>query len=142
MYKRSGGRFNETSRWKECYHCMMPCVRSWKLRYFTVTDNGILYTSKSKTFEIKDMLLYCFKFTIFYGLFKTGRELGLVIESSTRRLRIESDTLFNLILLVVAIRNALNDSPFAEKKKIKFEKYGSFAPIRNHCSSKFYADGK
>ena len=43
------------------------------MRYFTVTDNGILYTKKSKSFDIKDMLLFCFRFTMYYGLFKTGK---------------------------------------------------------------------
>ena len=46
------------------------------------------------------------------------------------------------MLLVVAIQTALNRGPFAKDKKDKYQKYGSFAPIRSHCSSKFYADGK
>jgi hypothetical protein len=60
------------------------------------------------------MLLYCFKFKIYEGLFKTGIELGIIIESSTRRLKIESQTLSNVILFVVAMKLALKESPFAE----------------------------
>jgi hypothetical protein len=65
-----------------------------------------------------------------------------VLESSTRRLKLEAEEFHVLILFIVAIKEALKMSPFSDEKREKSEKYGSFAPIRENCSSRFYIDGK
>lgn len=40
-------------------------------------------------------------------------------------------------MFVTAISEAISNSPFS-----KAQRYNSFAPIRENCTSKFYADGE
>ncbi len=65
--KLSGGRYNEKSCFKSFRHLLCPCARTWRSRYFTVTDNGLFYAKGKRTFLIRDMLIYCSQFQVLMG---------------------------------------------------------------------------
>jgi hypothetical protein len=67
LRKLSGGRYNEKSYCKSLRHCLCPCARTWRTRFFTVTDNGVFYSKVRRSFEVRDMLIYCNRFKLFIG---------------------------------------------------------------------------
>jgi hypothetical protein len=83
MKKHSGGRYTEATCSKKFSNTF---CRNWRSRWFTVTDEGIFYTIKRKSFEIKEMLNFSHHFKIYCGLEQTGHELGIEIVSSYRQL--------------------------------------------------------
>jgi hypothetical protein len=63
---------------------LFPCTRSWRSRFFTVTDNGVFYSLKKKSYEIRDMFLFCNRFKVLCGNLQTDHELGIVLKTATR----------------------------------------------------------
>jgi hypothetical protein len=84
LRKLSGGRYNEATCGKKMRSLLCPCARNWRSRYFTITDNGVFYSKRSKSFEIRDMLLFCNRFKVMCGSRQTSDELGIILHSATR----------------------------------------------------------
>ena len=137
LKKLSGGRYNEVSCCKSLRHLICPCARSWRTRFFTVTDSGVFYTREKKSYQLKEMLLYCTKFRLFWGVRETGEYLGIELISSTRELTLIAKEPSDFVLFVSAVGEAMRNSPLAGPQR-----FDSFAPIREGGSSKFYVDGE
>lgn len=115
MRKLSGGRYNEKSYCKSLGHCLCPCARTWRSRHFTITDNGVFYTKLKRSFEVKDMLIYCNRFKIFVGKEETDDELGIKVKSATRELALVATSIQTFVLFVTAIKDALSNSPLTKE---------------------------
>ena len=83
------------------------------------------------------MIPYSVGFRLFYGQAETGYTYGIVLNSSHRILSIDAGDIFNLTYFVYWLRKAMKENDYFTHKK-----YGSFANIREKCSSKYYIDGK
>lgn len=82
LLKRTGGRFKENL----CQvYCGVLC-RRWLKRWFTITDEGILYSITSQSKVVREMFLFDQSFKLEYGLKATGTKKGLTIITSNRKL--------------------------------------------------------
>lgn len=102
-----------------------------------MTDNGVFYSKRRKTFEIRDMLLFCNRFRLLSGNVETDDELGIVLLSATRRLSLLAKSVPDFVLFLTAVQQALANCAFAQPQR-----FDSFAPVHNHCLTKFYVDGE
>lgn len=118
-------------------HCLCPCAKTWRSRYFTVTDNGVFYALQRRTFEIRDMLIFCNRFKVLVGKEETDYEFGVTIISATRELALVASEISTFVLFVTALNEALEGSPLTKEHPFQ-----SFSPQRSNCSTKFYADGE
>jgi hypothetical protein len=72
-----------------------------------------------------------------HGKTQTGSEKGIILETSHRRLTLESLTLFDYLQFVYYIKQGLKRSEYSA-----LHRYNSFAPIRQNCHIDFYVDGE
>ena len=63
--------------------------------------------------------------------------MGVTIKSSQRELALIATDVCTFVLFVTAMREALESSPLTKEHP-----FGSFSPVRNNCSTVFYADGE
>lgn len=89
-----------------------------------------------RSFEVRDMLIFCNRFKMFLGGQETDDELGVTLRSSQRELALVASDVTTFVLFVTAMREALENSPLTKENP-----FGSFSPPRSHCSTTFYADG-
>jgi hypothetical protein len=72
-----------------------------------VTDNGVFYSKLRRSFEVRDMLIYCNRFKIFVGSQETDDEFGVTLKSSQRELALVAQDVCTFVLFVTAMREAL-----------------------------------
>lgn len=128
MYKRSGGRYQES-----CIKCGV-IFKTWKIRYFIIHNEGIIY--KDENNNIKEYVTYDYDFRMKHGKQQTGSDKGLILETSHRKLTLEALTLFDYLQFVYYVKMGLKNSEYST-----IHRYNSFAPVRQNCNIDFFVDG-
>ncbi|KAL4487944.1 hypothetical protein ABPG72_022804 [Tetrahymena utriculariae] len=127
--KRSGGRFKK--------QCRGSC-HTWSVRYLAITSEGLMYskTNRGINSNIREILLFDQNFNMEYGKFQTGKEQGIVITTSTRKVRLECYSQFHFYDVLAACKEAISLSPY-----IEIHRFDSFAPERKDAECKWFVDG-
>jgi len=133
--KRSGGRFrdNKFSFFRNFLY------KPWHKRWFTLTEEGLIYTIDSTSTKPREVVLFDQSFKIELGDVEDGiKKKGVSIITPNRRLNLKTRKIFNALEWGDAIRRVVKASPYTN-----LNRYESFAPIRertNEC--KWFADAK
>ncbi|KAL4469400.1 hypothetical protein ABPG74_004653 [Tetrahymena malaccensis] len=127
--KRSGGRFKKQCR---------GCCHTWSVRYLAITSEGLMYSksNRGQNSNIREILLFDQNFNMEYGKFQTGKEQGIVINTSTRKVRLECYSQFHFYDVLAACKEAISLSPY-----IEIHRFDSFAPERKDAECKWFVDG-
>ncbi|EAR88634.2 phospholipase d1 (macronuclear) [Tetrahymena thermophila SB210] len=127
--KRSGGRFKKQCR---------GCCHTWSVRYLAITSEGLMYSKSNRGLNsnIREILLFDQNFNMEYGKFQTGKEMGIVITTSTRKVRLECYSQFHFYDVLAACKEAISLSPY-----IEIHRFDSFAPERKDAECKWFVDG-
>jgi|JI61114C2RNA_FD_contig_51_2474250_length_1152_multi_1_in_0_out_0_2 hypothetical protein len=129
IYKRSGGRYQES-----CVKCG-ALFKNWKIRYFIIHSEGIIY--KDEFNSVREYITYDYDFHMKHGKNQTGSEKGIILETSHRRLSLESLSHFDFLQFVFYVKQGLKRSEYST-----LHRYNSFAPVRQNCQIEFYVDGE
>lgn len=105
------------------------------MRYFILHNEGIIY--KDEYNNVKEYLSYDYDFSMAYGKDETNDELGIVLTSTHRKLKLKALNIFDWLQFIYYVKIGFNSCEYAN-----INRYGSFAPIRSKCCMKFYVDGE
>lgn len=63
---------------------------NWSKRFFTITSEGVYFTSGDEDFRIEEMIPFSEGFKLLYGEAETGYTYGIILNSSHRMLNIDA----------------------------------------------------
>jgi hypothetical protein len=131
MTKKAWGRHGESGLKK-----LFSFLASWDECFFTISAEGIHFTESDESSFILDHLIFSTTFSFIYGPEATGYSYGIIINSSHRVLQMEAKNIFDMVLFLFFLTKAIDES-----KNLSVNRFESFAPIQQHCESKYYIDG-
>jgi len=134
-WKKIGGRYKSSKIWN-FFKTHLNCW--WRKRYFVLTDEGIGYTSDQTQFKVRDFLLFDKTLKVRVGKHYTGDQYGIVLFTTSRRLRLQVKNAFQLMDWLESIIESIFANPYCEKN-IRFD---SFAPIRFSNNAQWYVNGE
>ena len=129
MLKKPGGRYTDL-----CASCT-SLFGFWKNMLFIIHNQGIIY--KDSKGSNREYITYDYDFKITYGKGPTGLNLGIIIKSTQRELRLKANSLFEFVEFIYYVKLGIDNSEY-----VSINRYGSFAPVRTNCHVDFLIDGE
>ena len=134
--KKSSGGHNKDI--KTCKAWCGQVFSNWRDRWLTITEEGLFHMRNPEIPKVTETLLFDHNFSIDYGFMVTGRRKGLLINTSSRKLKIEADNYFSLLEILKSFNWAAKKSPY-----IQLNRFTSFAPVRSpNASVQWYINGE
>jgi len=129
--KQIGGRY----RGNKLYDYVKGSVVNWfwKKRFFVLTDEGIGYTNFIGLTEFRDVLAFDNSLQIRIGPNYTEEKAGIILYTTSRRLKIRVKTKFQMLDWLAALVDSVQVNPYCKKTR-----FNSFSPIRERCYAQWY----
>lgn len=129
-YKRIGGRYKSNKLMQFMKHNLSCC---WRKKWFILTEEGIGYTNEFNQKQFRDIMFFDNTLRIRHGEKYSDQVKGIVIFTSSRKLKVKFDTDFELIDWYIAIVESVSKSPYCKENR-----YSSFCPISDRNLAKSY----
>ena len=109
--KKIGGRYKGNQAWNYIKTSLNCC---WKRRFFILTEEGIGYTNKMGDNDFRDVLMFDHTLRVRVGIHYTEEKFGIVLYTSSRRLKIKVNSSYELADWIEAIADSINKSPYCK----------------------------
>jgi phosphatidylserine/phosphatidylglycerophosphate/cardiolipin synthase-like enzyme len=133
LNKKAGGRY-KTSKIVSFFK--NNCCNCWHERYFILSDEGIGYTAKYSNTVLTDNLFFDTTLRVAYDFGNERQELEININTSSRKLRIKTESLQSMYDWISAIADSINNSRYC-----RLNRFHSFCPVTRSNYAKWYING-
>lgn len=132
--KRMGGRHRAN---KFAQFIKKHLFKCWQERVFVLNSEGLAYINKFGSRKIQDSVFFDRTLRISHGQAATDEKFGIVIETSSRRLKMKLRSLVEVYVWLDAFAYTIKCNRYCKPTP-----YGSFAPQCEKNCAKWYINGE